>query len=88
MGRLIDADELKKRYAWWDEKGASEFFREFKHIFDMVIDKQPTANAIEVLRCKDCKHLKDGATCERLNITVLKNFFFCAECEEKDDGEA
>ena len=85
MARLIDADRLKERYAWWDENGASQFFKEFKHIFDMVIDGQPTVDTDEH-RCKNCKHLEeDGSTCGRLEICVLKNFFYCAAWEEKDD---
>ena len=35
MGRLIDADVLKKHYSWWDN--------EEKELFDSIVDVQPTA---------------------------------------------
>lgn len=48
MPKLIDADKLKAHYAWWDN--------EDKKIFDTIVDLQPIVDAVEVVRCKDCKH--------------------------------
>ena len=42
MARLIDADKLD----WW-YKGRP---------IRRVIDEAPTVDAVEVVRCKDCKH--------------------------------
>lgn len=39
MGRLIDADVLKKHYSWWNN--------EEKEIFDGIVDAQPTAYDVE-----------------------------------------
>lgn len=39
MSRLIDADVLKKHYAWWNN--------EEKEIFDAIVDAQPTAFDVE-----------------------------------------
>ena len=49
MPRYIDAEKLKKHYAWWGD--------ETKETFDAIIDQQPTADVVEVVQCKDCKHL-------------------------------
>ena len=46
--KYIDADKLKRHYAWWDD--------ESKKIFDEIIDLQPTADVEEVVRCKDCQY--------------------------------
>ena len=35
MSRLIDADELKNHYSWWNN--------EEKELFDSIVDAQPTA---------------------------------------------
>ena len=48
MSKYIDADKLKRHYAWWDD--------ETKIIFDEIIDLQPAADVEEVVRCKECKH--------------------------------
>lgn len=37
MSRLIDADKLKKHYAWWNN--------EEKKVFDDIVDLQPTVDA-------------------------------------------
>lgn len=52
--RLIDADKLKAHYAWWGEEN------ENKRLFDSVVDAQPTVDAVEIVRCKDCKYWEDG----------------------------
>ena len=46
--RLIDADALKKHYAWWED--------DKQKLFDSIVDQQPTVDAVPVIRCKDCKH--------------------------------
>ena len=46
MIKYIDADKLKRHYAWWDD--------EEKKIFDEIIDLQPAADVVPVVRCKDC----------------------------------
>lgn len=37
--RLIDADKLKKHYAWWNNEN--------KEIFDAIVDAQPTVETQE-----------------------------------------
>jgi len=45
--RLIDADRLKRHYAWWGQKASAEIFKEFKHTFDIIVDLQPTVEVKE-----------------------------------------
>lgn len=42
--RLIDADKLKKHYAWW---GNTALGKEKKKLFDEIVDLQPTINIFE-----------------------------------------
>lgn len=48
MSKYIDADKLKRHYAWW-ETGTDEMsFDEAKKTFDEIIDLQPAADVAEV----------------------------------------
>nr|DAR49818.1 MAG TPA: hypothetical protein [Caudoviricetes sp.] len=63
-----------------------------------LIEKAPTVDAVQVVRCKDCKHLcvwnrKDiYAFCLKTNIVFLPfdkdtRTFFCSLGERKDGGD-
>lgn len=58
MPRLIDADKLKNHYAWWEIGDGEITYAEAKKRFDTIIDVQPTVDAVEVVRCKDCLEFK------------------------------
>lgn len=58
MGRLIDAERLKAHYCWWAGGSKEMSIDEAKKTFDTIIDIQPTVDAVEVVRCKDCKWWK------------------------------
>ena len=49
MNRYIDADRLKKHFEWWEGEAKA---KEFKEIFDEIIDAQPTADVVERKRGK------------------------------------
>ena len=51
MGRLIDADVLKKHYAWWNN--------EEKEIFDVIVDSQPTAYDVDRVDEQILEYYKD-----------------------------
>ena len=52
-----------------------------------VIDEQPTADVVEVVRCKDCKWFVDeGMYCEN-NFIPQFNHFFCYYGERREDAE-
>lgn len=53
MSRHIDAEKLKKHYAWWRE---TENGRKLADLFDEIVDAQPTAEAVS-LYGYDVRHL-------------------------------
>lgn len=54
MPRYIDAEKLKQHYAYW-ELSKYDYMQEEKKLFDDIVDQQPTADVVEVVRCLDCK---------------------------------
>jgi len=54
--RLIDAERLKRHYAWWGAKTSSDMFKEFKEIFDTIIDLQPTVAVKDEKGDNDAEH--------------------------------
>ena len=83
--KYIDADKLKRHYAWWDD--------ESKKIFDEIIDLQPDADVIEVVRCGECKYQDKGENdCEAWNLCGYRPWLhipteddaFCSKGERKD----
>lgn len=61
---------------------------------EQVVKEQPSADAVEVVRCKDCKWSKpftifgrDGLMCERRKFVerfVVENDDFCSRGERRD----
>lgn len=101
MSRYIDADALLEKYnvkgtntaeCLIDKKMARAFER-FCIIADAV-EKQPTVDAVPVVRCMECKYMresvdglfKSGYFCERCHITSdMENCddFYCADGERR-----
>lgn len=54
--RLIDANAMRE---YWLEYGQNEFVYDANSVLDSI-DEQPTVDAVEVVRCKDCKWYKPG----------------------------
>jgi hypothetical protein len=50
--RLIDADALKENVFFHEVDNVS-------YVEEEDIDKAPTVDAVQVVRCKDCKHWDD-----------------------------
>lgn len=91
--RLIDADKLVDML----------YDNEFAALCPLdevsgVIDACPTVDAVPVVRCKDCKHLRVWnrkdiyAFCPKTNIVFLPfekdtRTFFCGLGERKDGGD-
>lgn len=89
--RLIDADELKERlkeYCIDGDKEAEEYY-EIMGIDDCV-DEAPTVDAVEVVRCKDCKHWCNEIDehtyecCTRAIVNRFKPDDFCSYGERKE----
>ena len=81
--RLIDANALlrhKRKMSGADFGG--EFWDEAVLASD--IENAPTVDAVEVVRCKDCKHRYSDSWCEYVDDD---DNFYCARGERKE-GQA
>ena len=83
MGRLIDADRLKAHYCWWAGGGREMTIDEAKKTFDTIVDLQPTVDAVEVVRCKDCKWKE---LCEQ-TLEYKGADGYCSRGERREDAE-
>lgn len=100
--RLIDGDALIEKF---NEKvdmaeclidaRTAERFATFCALGDAV-EEMPTADAVEVVRCKDCKHYRNGI-CEQIEY-IMDGYYhgtfeekrpddFCSYGEKKNRGE-
>ena len=98
MARLIDADalldEFLNRYTE-RERGWNLVFAacEIKQDFADMISNATTADAVEVVRCRECKyrfknngHSRDGCPIIDANIW-MDDDDFCSHGERKEDAE-
>ena len=83
MARYIDAERLKRTFA-----SGIRVYDGMCKIADVMhnIENEPTADVVEVVRCKDCKHKEQ--CCEFIMISVKdKNIDFCSYGERKEDND-
>jgi hypothetical protein len=85
--RLIDAEELWKKFEsepWYDNADRDE-------IALQMVDDAPTVDAVEVVRCKDCKWFKKGTPFRHECNNICAGMFyvrqedFCSYGERKDN---
>ena len=57
MPRYIDADALR---AYWLENGENEYVYDTNAFLDSI-DNAPTADVVDVVRCRECKYWGDEA---------------------------
>lgn len=86
MKRLIDADAVKlnfHRQGWNDS-------------IDAIIENEPTVDAVEVVRCKDCKYRletdegeynPEDIVCSYWSSDGLQAMDYCSYGERKEDNE-
>lgn len=89
MARLIDADDLKDLMF----VALMSYERGFISIIENVINDCPTVDAVEVVRCKDCKfyetkHYYKGI-CKNIigMVDVQDGNSFCSYGERKEETE-
>ena len=73
--RLIDADALIKEA---NEEGA------YGYVDAKQIADAPTVDAVEVVRCRDCKHYDGKWLCKISGVPSRKPCDFCSHGERKD----
>ena len=99
--RLIDADALmdvirQHEYRLATKQGAIDYGM-FTLGIQQAVDEQPTVDAVEVVRCKDCKHYKPQKKsahwenradyCNRIVTIKTRPYDFCSYGERKDGAD-
>ena len=92
MARLIDADALLKseiRRCGRVPTIGTGYINEKD--FESVLAESPTVDAVEVVRCKDCKRRIEKRWCYSLHTyngepVGVADDFFCAYGKRKSDG--
>ena len=93
MARLIDADAMRDD---WLENGENEYVYDTNDVLDSI-DSQPTVDAVEVVRCRDCKRCFKHTTkrnrqkmwiCMRNDLDVcVRPDDFCSYGERKEGAD-
>lgn len=52
---------------------------------EVVLSQQPSVDAVEVVRCKDCKYADFGECTHKLGLIVADDENYCSYGERKDD---
>ena len=63
MSRYIDADKLIDDIRPFAEYDSNRSNKDWVRRFEIAIETQQTANVVEVVRCKDCRHYKRNVPC-------------------------
>lgn len=81
MSRYIDAEQIV--YTWLIDNDGKEHDGV---TLQSVIDMMPTADVVDVVRCKDCTHWENGRCYLLKDITVeVRDNDYCSYGEAKDD---
>ena len=88
MSRYIDADKLNNyidtRTSFEGDTG--EIIEKIKLYTKAIIDAQPTADVVEVVRCVDCRHWENGRCYLLRDVTVeVRDNDFCSYGERADE---
>lgn len=88
MGRLIDADEFIK---FIEETTEDKDWLVNRYNADWIcsfIENAPTFDAVEIVRCKDCKWFDrtECCNCKYMNDFVGENDY-CSFAERKENAE-
>lgn len=59
MSRLIDANALKKKLFVFDMEFHDGHHQKYYVYKEKDVDAAPTIDAVEVVRCKDCKYMTE-----------------------------
>ena len=89
MSRYINREDLLKNL----KQFAPEYLTP---LIVMLVEKQPTADVVEVVRCKDCKHFDKNKAyrdtkfsfyfCDKFHYNIKTENDFCSYGERIDGG--
>ena len=82
--RLIDADALVMHMADWQLSACSDQCDTIEEAIDAVTSA-PTIDAVQVVRCKDCRWWNDGTQMCGITISATP-YGHCHDGERKDNG--
>lgn len=84
--RLIDADAFERRVMFDSE------IEDLQDVIYALRDYESIADAVQVVRCKDCKHYREADPahpdcdwCNRMICGTIKPDFFCADGERRNE---
>ena len=77
MSRLIDADEI---LPMMERKMDMQDLYLPIHFQEMVIDEMPTVDAVQVVRCGQCKYFRTA------KCTSREDGWYCADGERRNDA--
>lgn len=85
--RLVDADTLKRKaqklsIEAWKINRVAKVTQILNQFIDWI-EGMPTIDAVEVVRCRDCKNRAKHVVCH-----FLGEDGFCSYGERREDGEA
>lgn len=89
MSRYIDADKFAKQayevaYPIVHDINSHERGLTLMGIAQLL-DEQPTADVVEVVRCKDCKyHAEFSSKCNKLHLTPMRPNDYCSYGERRE----
>ena len=81
--RLIDANAMRDD---WLENGENEYVYDTNAVLDSI-DSQPTVDAVEVVRCKDCIRRYDTDECPMCFLSEGKYYEYTNGNGYCDRGE-
>ena len=80
--RLINANAMRQA---WLENGENEYVYDTNAVLESI-DAQPTVDAVEVVRCKDCKYYEPAEKhCRGAGKAEYEANDFCSYGERKDN---
>lgn len=93
MTRLIDADALKHTLCELERRAGFGTIKDSLDGFKLLIDKAPTVDAVQVVRCWQCSHSEvctmDDGDVRYCHIYEMQteDEYYCADGERKDDDD-
>lgn len=78
--RLIYLEDAKEALIGWETDPTDEEI-------EWTLDQLPKVDAVEVVRCKDCRHLEISGCygeCSRGYLGIVEPWDYCSEGERKD----